>query len=152
MAKKSTIRFLCFLIGSIYIAITILHEYLGIGLYESLTHAIAAGRLLNRKSILLGDALLSFGYAAIFVTLYLNIFTLFYIGFVLFKPFLSRKIYLSIIIMLLILLGADVFLLSFKALLFFIFGFPYHIYFLIFFLKNKKFLMNTTLAGAGQAQ
>jgi len=149
MNKKKQIKFLCFFIGIIYLVILIYIEYLGYGLYGSLKYgslklAVARGTPINFKSIIFSDVLFPDNFSKLFyVSFLLNSCSLLYIGLSLSKPSISGKIYLSVVFIILILLVMDIFLLSFGAFVLFIFGLPFHVYFFLFFIKNKKALIKT---------
>ncbi len=139
--NKKTIIFFCFFIGTFYLFGLI---YMGYRAYEFLSTAIAGGISTNNKSILfyLWEVFPSSFARVIFVVFLLNAFSLFYIGFLIYKPLILQKKYTFIVLLLLALLIADIFALSVGAFLVFIFGFPFHLIFFIYFLKNKNALIN----------
>lgn len=145
MIRKRQIG-LCILLGAINLVVWGLREYYGTGLYGYLRFAPPV----VPYGLSVGNGLIAFFLS--YISLLLNWISFFWFALLLFKPAISRGVVLLMVCILLLLICIDVTLLKFRYVLFFLLGFPCHIYFLFYIFKNRRALTTVEPKEVGDSQ
>jgi hypothetical protein len=131
---KKFVIFLCFFLSLVCLAGLLYTGYLCYGL---LSIHIANNAHIEYKllSPIFNDTLFLMTSNS-FIFLLLNLCSFLYVGYSLLRPFIRKLPYSIMLSMLVILLGIDIFELSIKHYMLSIFGFPVHLYLLVYLRKN----------------
>lgn len=135
MNKQKIMRFYSFFLGCIYMSILILLEFLGIGLFRSLTKMHMAGLRISCAKLISLNGITFF--RDVYLPLLSNTFGFFSIGLLLSTKTSSNRVNLSIIVLVVLMLGVDSYVFSYGAFYYVILGFSFHVYFLYVLMKGK---------------
>lgn len=136
MKKQRIIRFYSFFLGCIYLAILLLLEFLGIGVFHYMRMLHKAGIPISCETLISTNGITFF--RDVYLPLISNICGSFAIYLLLLRKNISGRVYWGIVALIASLLLVDSYVVSCGAFYYVMLGFPFHIYFLYVLTKRES--------------